>query len=49
MSFSGIGGIVAATLMASAVISFVTGTHTHWFFVLGGIGVGLMAVRSIRK
>ena len=49
MSFSGIGGIIAATLMTSAVISLVTGTHAHWFFILGGIGVGLMAVRSIRK
>jgi hypothetical protein len=45
--FSGIAGIIAALLAVSAVITLVTGTYVHWPLVLLGIGVGLLAVRSI--
>jgi hypothetical protein len=44
----GLFGLIAATLMTAVIMSFVTGSHWHWFFILGGIAVGLMATRSIR-
>lgn len=45
----GLFGLIAAMLMTAVIISFVTGSHWHWFFILGGIVVGLMATRSIRS
>jgi hypothetical protein len=44
---SGISGIVVAVLMVSVVISEVTHTYSHWPFVILGLLVGLMAVKSI--
>jgi len=45
---SGLFGLVVGTLVVAVIISIVTGSHTHWPFVVGGIVVGLMATRSIR-
>jgi hypothetical protein len=47
--FAGTLVIVVACTVVSGVISFVTGTYSHWLLVAAGIIVGLMAVSSIRK
>jgi hypothetical protein len=44
----GLLGLIAAMLMTAVAISFVTGSHAHWVFILGGIAAGLLATRSIR-
>jgi uncharacterized membrane protein YccC len=43
----GIATIILCILVASAIISGVTGEYGHWIPVVLGIVVGLMAVRSI--
>jgi hypothetical protein len=45
----GIFGIIVGTLAVSAIITEVTGTYSHWPFVLLGLIVGLMAVKSINR
>lgn len=46
---AGVIVIVVACLLVSSVITFVTGSYTHWAPVLAGLVVGLWAVRSISK
>ena len=46
---AGVIAIVAACLVVSSVITFVTNTFGHWPFLLAGIGVGLLAVRAITR
>ena len=41
-------GLVALMLLASVIMTLVTGSCIHWPFVVAGIIVGLMAARSVR-
>ena len=47
--FDGIVSIIVGLLVACGIITLVTGTYVHWPLVLLGIGVGLLAVRSINR
>jgi hypothetical protein len=44
----GIGLFIIALVVASEIITQVTGEYSHWVPVTLGIVVGLLAVRSIR-
>jgi hypothetical protein len=46
---SGIAAIVFGVLVTAVLMSVVTQSHGHWLPMLLGIGVGLLAVRSINK
>lgn len=46
---AGIVLIVVGLIAVSVLVSLVTGTHGHWPFVVLGIAVGLMAVKSINS
>ena len=45
----GLTWIVMATIGVSAIISKVTGSYSHWPFVVLGLIVGLMAAQSINR
>jgi len=45
---SGIALLVFAMLVASEIITRVTGTYSHWPFVIAGIVMGLIAAKAIR-
>ena len=45
---TGIGAIVAGTVVVSTIITMVTGSFVHWPFVTAGILAGLMAAKSVR-
>lgn len=40
--------LVFATLVASEIITWVTGMYAHWPFVIAGIVMGLVVVTAIR-
>ena len=40
--------LVFAMLIASEIITQVTGMYAHWAFVIPGIIIGLVAVKAIR-
>ena len=45
----GIAWIVTATVIASVLMTEVMGIYSHWPFVLFGLAIGLLAVRSINR
>ena len=47
-SAGGVALIVFGTIVASEIITQVTGMTLHWAFVVPGILIGLVAVRAIR-
>ena len=51
-SIAGFGGLMAisvAVVAVSAVITFLTGTIDHWIPVVGGLGIGWLAIASINR
>jgi hypothetical protein len=46
---SGITWIVAAAIAVSTIVSFLSGTFSHWPIVIAGIAVGLWAARIISR
>lgn len=49
---SGLAGVIAiigACVAVSCLITWVTGSYTHWIFVIAGIVVGLWAVQAINR
>jgi hypothetical protein len=46
---SGIVAIIVGTIVVSEIITEVTGTTIHWLFVIPGILMGLLAVKSINR
>jgi hypothetical protein len=47
-SAGGVVLIVFGVLVASEIISKVTGIYSHWLFVLPGLLIGMLTARSIR-
>ena len=43
-----ITGIVAATLLASVIMSLLLGTFWHWLLVVPGLVIGVWAAQRIR-
>jgi uncharacterized membrane protein YhhN len=48
-SDDGIWALVVSFIVASALISILTGDFGHWPFVIFGIVIGLMAVSAINR
>ena len=47
-SSAGIGALVFFIILASHIITWVTGCYSHWLFIVPGIFMGLLAAGSIR-
>jgi len=47
-SSAGIGALVFFIILASHIITWVTGYYGHWLLILPGILVGLLAAGSVR-
>ncbi len=48
-STPGIGLLILGMLVASEIITLVTGMYSHWPFVILGIVAGLMAMSAINR